>query len=192
MRFLYIIFFTFAFSLTGLAVATPTQTPIPPAFFQQTQQSLLAESLASLTQVISKLSHAQAALLDLLAFTQNRAIEMQIRLQEVMMRLGYGLLILIFLLLCYFEEDEPEPKKQKTSPKAEIDKKPPELSEENDTRDEYDFMSTQQAIPAKLDLARAYMDMGDPAAAKQVLQEVILKGDESQAHEAKQLIASLS
>ena len=52
-------------------------------------------------------------------------------------------------------------------------------------------MSTEQAIPAKLDLARAYMDMGDPSAAKKVLQEVVLKGDETQVHEAKQLIANL-
>jgi len=191
MRFFYIIFFIFAFPLLGLAVNTPAQTPIPPGFFQQTQQSLLAESLASLTQVINKLSHAQAALLDLVAFTQNRVIEMQIRLQEVMLRLGCALLILIFLLLCYFEEDEPELKKQNASPKASIEKKPPELSEENDTRDEYDFMSTEQAIPAKLDLARAYMDMGDPNAAKKVLQEVVLKGDETQVHEAKQLIVNL-
>lgn len=184
---LFIVLILFSFTDLVMAAATPAQTPIPAGFFQQTQQRLLAESLTSLTQVVNKLSHSQVALLDLVAFTQHRFIEMQIRLQEVMLRLGCALLILIFLLLCYFEEDEPELKKQNAS----IEKKPPELSEENDTRDEYDFMSTEQAIPAKLDLARAYMDMGDPSAAKKVLQEVVLKGDETQVHEAKQLIANL-
>lgn len=187
-----LIFLISLLPLTILASTTPTQTPIPPAFFQKTQQALLAEALVSLTQMVNKLSHAQAALLDLLAFTQQRLIEMQIRLQEVMLRLGWGLLILIFLLLCYFEEDEPDPKKLPTTPPNTEEKKAPELSEENDIRDEYDFMSTQQAIPAKLDLARAYIDMGDPAAARKVLQEVLLNGDETQVHEAKQLMLNLT
>ena len=80
-------------------------------------------------------------------------------------------------------------KKNPTPP--ELEQKAPELSEANDTRDEYDFMSTKQAIPAKLDLARTYIDMGDLLAAKGVLEEVLMKGDETQANEARQLMNSL-
>ena len=186
-----VVFFISLISIAVSNAATPTQTPIPPAFFQQTQQNLLTESLISLTQMVSKLNHDQAVLLEVLALTQQRLIAMQMHLQEVTLKLGYGLLLLIFLLLCYFEEDEPEPKKINLTP-PELEQKAPELSEANDTRDEYDFMSTKQAIPAKLDLARTYIDMGDVLAAKGVLEEVVMKGDETQAQEARQLITGLT
>lgn len=53
---------------------------------------------------------------------------------------------------------------------------------------EYDFMSTTQAIPAKLDLARSYIAMNDAAQAKAILKTVLEKGDEFQKCEARSLM----
>jgi FimV-like protein len=56
---------------------------------------------------------------------------------------------------------------------------------------EYDFMSTSQAIPAKLDLARSYIAMNDLDQAKSILKTVIEKGDDAQRTEAGQLLQKL-
>ena len=40
----------------------------------------------------------------------------------------------------------------------------------------------------KLDLARAYLDMGDDDGARQILEEVALEGDEQQKAEANSLL----
>ncbi len=50
---------------------------------------------------------------------------------------------------------------------------------------------TMTEVGTKLDLARAYMDMGDPDGAKSILEEVIEEGDEGQQQEAKGLIDNL-
>lgn len=47
------------------------------------------------------------------------------------------------------------------------------------------------AVATKLDLARAYMDMGDPDGARSMLEEVIAEGDSTQQDEARKLLASL-
>jgi pilus assembly protein FimV len=46
-------------------------------------------------------------------------------------------------------------------------------------------------VGTKLDLARAYMDMGDPDGARNILQEVLAEGSASQKQEARRLIDSL-
>lgn len=61
-------------------------------------------------------------------------------------------------------------------------------SEENDTKDEYDFMGSDEAIPAKLDLARAYIAMEDYEAAHQVLAQVTSKGNREQQAEAQKML----
>lgn len=60
-----------------------------------------------------------------------------------------------------------------------------------DIKDEYDFMNSQEAIPAKLDLARAYMDMDDFQSAEHVLQEVIEKGNATERKQAKKLLSEM-
>jgi pilus assembly protein FimV len=46
-------------------------------------------------------------------------------------------------------------------------------------------------VATKLDLARAYLDMGDPDGARSILGEVVEEGDEAQREEARQLLDSL-
>jgi pilus assembly protein FimV len=46
-------------------------------------------------------------------------------------------------------------------------------------------------VGTKLDLARAYMDMGDPDGARSILTEVLTEGSASQKQEAQRLIETL-
>lgn len=50
---------------------------------------------------------------------------------------------------------------------------------------------TMSEVGTKLDLARAYMDMGDPEGARSILEEVEQEGSASQKQEARRLIESL-
>jgi pilus assembly protein FimV len=50
---------------------------------------------------------------------------------------------------------------------------------------------TMSEVGTKLDLARAYMDMGDPEGARSILEEVVEEGSVSQKQEASRLIESL-
>ncbi|HEY8518988.1 MAG TPA: FimV/HubP family polar landmark protein [Gammaproteobacteria bacterium] len=51
---------------------------------------------------------------------------------------------------------------------------------------------TMTEVGTKLDLARAYIDMGDPEGARSILEEVLDEGDPSQRREAQSLIDALS
>jgi len=51
--------------------------------------------------------------------------------------------------------------------------------------------ATMSEVGTKLDLARAYMDMGDPEGARNILHEVLSEGSVAQKQEAQRLIASL-
>src|SRR6201999_511377 len=50
---------------------------------------------------------------------------------------------------------------------------------------------TMSEVGTKLDLARAYMDMGDPEGARSILEEVVSEGSASQKQEAERLIENL-
>jgi pilus assembly protein FimV len=51
--------------------------------------------------------------------------------------------------------------------------------------------ATMSEVGTKLDLARAYMDMGDPEGARSILDEVLQEGNPTQRQEAERLISSL-
>ncbi|MBA6412037.1 tetratricopeptide repeat protein [Parahaliea sp. F7430] len=53
------------------------------------------------------------------------------------------------------------------------------------------FASEDSRISTKLDLARAYMDMGDEDGARQILDEVVLEGSQQQQQEAQALLDRL-
>lgn len=64
--------------------------------------------------------------------------------------------------------------------------------EKEDTKGDYDFMGTAEAIPAKLDLARSYMAMNDYEQAGWVLKTVLEKGNKEQRAEAQMLMNKMS
>jgi pilus assembly protein FimV len=51
--------------------------------------------------------------------------------------------------------------------------------------------ATMSEVGTKLDLARAYMDMGDPEGARNILEEVLNEGSVAQKQEAQRLVQSL-
>ena len=53
------------------------------------------------------------------------------------------------------------------------------------------FFMGEDAIGTKLDLAKAYMDMGDPDGARSMLDEVIAEGNEAQRAGAQRLMGEL-
>ncbi len=64
------------------------------------------------------------------------------------------------------------------------------LAPEDVSGDLYDAR-TMTEVGTKLDLARAYVDMGDPGGARSILEEVLDEGDDSQKQQAQQLLDSL-
>lgn len=54
------------------------------------------------------------------------------------------------------------------------------------------LLSTSDEITTKLDLARAYLDMGDPEGARSILGEVMQEGNDEQKNEAEELISKLA
>ena len=56
---------------------------------------------------------------------------------------------------------------------------------------EFDFLSGTDEVATKLDLAQAYIDMGDTDGARDILSEVLTEGDESQRGEAKEMLGKI-
>jgi pilus assembly protein FimV len=54
-----------------------------------------------------------------------------------------------------------------------------------------EFFAGEDAIGTKLDLAKAYLDMGDPEGARAMLEEVLAEGAPSQQEEARRLIGEI-
>ncbi len=54
-----------------------------------------------------------------------------------------------------------------------------------------DLTMDEDTIGTRLDLARAYVDMGDPEGARSMLDEVLAEGNEAQREEARKLLAEL-
>jgi pilus assembly protein FimV len=69
---------------------------------------------------------------------------------------------------------------------ADIDEN--ELGDEDD----FDFLAGTDEAATKLDLARAYIEMGDSDGARDILEEVALEGNEDQKAEAQDLLKNLS
>jgi pilus assembly protein FimV len=51
--------------------------------------------------------------------------------------------------------------------------------------------ATASEVRTKLELARQFLDMGDPESARHMLDEVLKEGDAAQRQEAQQLVAML-
>lgn len=73
------------------------------------------------------------------------------------------------------------------------------LGDQSATNDDFDadmvFTDTEshwQEVATKLDLAKAYMDMGDKDGAREILQEVVEEGEPEQKSDAKKLLAALA
>jgi pilus assembly protein FimV len=57
--------------------------------------------------------------------------------------------------------------------------------------DDFDFLSDSDEVATKLDLARAYIDMGDTDGARDILDEVLQEGTDNQKQEASSLLSRI-
>ncbi|NQD91176.1 FimV family protein [Pseudomonas sp. CrR25] len=78
------------------------------------------------------------------------------------------------------EESREAAKANNVSPMADLD-----------GDDDFDFLSGTDETATKLDLARAYIDMGDTEGARDILDEVVAEGNDGQQREARELITKL-
>ena len=60
-----------------------------------------------------------------------------------------------------------------------------------DDEPEFDFLAGTDEVATKLDLAQAYIDMGDADGARDILSEVLTEGDEAQRGEAKEMLGRI-
>ena len=67
-----------------------------------------------------------------------------------------------------------------------------QLSTESDERNSAQDLPLQEEVDTKLDLARAYFDMGDFDGAREILQEVIEEGADKQQEQAREMLAKLA
>ncbi|MBC3273489.1 FimV family protein [Pseudomonas sp. SWRI81] len=58
--------------------------------------------------------------------------------------------------------------------------------------DDFDFLAGTDEAATKLDLAQAYIDMGDADGARDILNEVLTEGDEKQRDEARGMLSNLA
>lgn len=65
------------------------------------------------------------------------------------------------------------------------------LADALEGEEDFDFLSGTDETATKLDLARAYIDMGDSEGARDILDEVLAEGNDAQQGEARELIAKL-
>lgn len=61
-----------------------------------------------------------------------------------------------------------------------------------DDEDDFDFLSGADEAATKLDLARAYIDMGDTEGARDILDEVLAEGNDNQQQEARELLGRIA
>ncbi|MBD3641596.1 MAG: hypothetical protein HUJ18_11435 [Marinobacter sp.] len=85
------------------------------------------------------------------------------------------------------EEEIPVASDEAGRPAA-VDIDESELGEDDD----FDFLAGTDEAATKLDLARAYIEMGDSDGARDILEEVALEGDDAQKAEAQDLLKNLS
>lgn len=67
----------------------------------------------------------------------------------------------------------------------------PDLAPPPAARVDDDLLASDDAIGTKLDLAKAYLDMGDPDGARSMLEEVLIEGSDTQKNEARKLLAEI-
>jgi pilus assembly protein FimV len=62
---------------------------------------------------------------------------------------------------------------------------------DTDDTDDFDFGDDADVASTKLDLARAYIDMGDEDGARDILNEVLTEGNEDQQKQAQELLETI-
>ncbi|GEM_PF-4939061 len=171
---------------TNVSVSQPQSQPQPqqpePAeqSVESPESSLNAKKIEENTQQLSSLQRK----LDQIQQQMDLANHQISIMQYTIYGLGAIILLLAFISLAQRRKSiSPSQEIIKNSEnEAQLDKKL------DDTRGEYDFMGSTEGIPAKLDLARAYIAMEDYNAARETLNEILEEGNEEHQQEARSLL----
>lgn len=182
-------------------LAALNEPPVPQVAADpiQTQLGALTDRMNNFINEYNSLEDKSRLRLDLLE-NENAALKSQVReldkrianLAELqtqysnknilLIALGFAGLLIWLAVLTFRRRD-----------KAEVfnHNEPYIAPEESDIEDEYDYLGSEEGIAAKLDLARAYIDMDDPDQAREALQDVLKSGDASQQAAARELLEQL-
>jgi FimV-like protein len=175
---------TISGSLAAPLIA-PAASSQPTLIIQQPQAEPIHKSITAVSdkidQINSKLDQVNQQLNHL-----NRPLSWRHRLMTNILPLvntGFLLISMILLLIVLVRQSK---YKNKISSISSV--KPVEQGAD---QGEYDFMGSNEGISAKLDLIRAYIAMGEMTAAKEVVSEVLQKGNKEQRLEAKTLLKTI-
>jgi FimV-like protein len=151
---------------------------------QQTEQQV-AELAAVMKTFSAELQSIKAQALQIQSLQQKAAGRTNIQKAEsafgtwpFLLMAGVIIVLLIFVAVGFWPNKSA---KQKKGPS----------SDDNDEKADYDFMTTKEAMPAKLDLARAYVAMDDVVSARVVLEEIQQRGNKEQIREAVALLEKI-
>jgi pilus assembly protein FimV len=89
------------------------------------------------------------------------------------------------------EEDEFDLEDLEFEPTARSEAKAQRAQSGEESDDAFEFLNEEDAATTKLDLARAYIDMGDEDGAREILSEVLQEGSNEQQQAANELLAKL-
>lgn len=89
------------------------------------------------------------------------------------------------------EGDEFDLEDLEFEPTSRSDSKPRTGGAAEESDDAFEFLNEEDAATTKLDLARAYIDMGDEDGAREILTEVLQEGSSEQQQTANELLAKL-
>ena len=89
------------------------------------------------------------------------------------------------------EGDEFDLEDLEFEPTSRNDSKPRTGGAAEESDDAFEFLNEEDAATTKLDLARAYIDMGDEDGAREILTEVLQEGSSEQQQTANELLAKL-
>lgn len=159
---------------------------------EDAQYQAMNASISTISQTVSQLQQAVHQLQALQTQTSSKSgLFEPITEDNLDVFVGFGavasLLLLFGFLIGFFTR-----RANKINMKESIASHPVGdlFSEEN--KSEYDFMSTHAAIPAKLDLARSYIAMGDHDQACGVLKTVLAQGNEEHQRIAQSLLTKIN
>lgn len=152
----------------------------------QTQVAQLNQKIDSLEQNLEQL---KKCILDSQKSFWDNFVPMQQYVAKLAISLGkplfttlfVGVIILLLLVLFYLF-----PRRRKSSVVANAPYRDATLAKE-----EYNFMESKEGVTAKLNLARAYIDMGRETTASCMLSEVLVNGSPSEQAEAKELLTKI-
>ena len=173
---------------TASAVATTvSESPTPLPLKSAEESGLTEKKLEMFSQKIISLS-------DEIIQLKQQADQFRQQISQLQYTV-YGLAALVVLLALLSMARRPK-KTAKNKTAAASAKQTPDTGKtikiEDDTAGEYDFMGSSEGIPAKLDLARAYIAMEDFTAARETLAEILGEGSEEHRQEARSLLKKIN